>query len=203
MVQEYPVQPPKDMVSKWTTAFETGNASPRQIAHAMYKAGADAQLGKCGEWVKWFVHPESDWVGKFYETMRPRYEAEPDYPEQQNSLLNVLNQLTSQVTNATSLELKVDALYTSVKSTLRILSNVESCSPSLNKPEEDPCMNQGSESLVKVVEEAIARAPYSLEKNEAYAACAAISAVADWLQKRNPAAIGWCDMIREEVGRHG
>ena len=199
MVQEYPVQPPEDLVSEWIAAFETGNAGPRQIAHAMYGAGADAQLGKCGEWVKWFVHPESDWVGKFYETMRPRYKAEPDYPERQNSLLHVLNQLTSQVTSATSLELKVDALYTSVKSTLRTLSGVESRSSPMDKPVEVSDMTRDPESLVSVVEKAIARAPYSLDKNEAYAACAAITAVADWLQKRSPAAIYWCDVIREEV----
>lgn len=178
------MQPPPDLVSKWMTAFETGNASPRQIAHAMYQAGADAQLGKCGEWVKWFVHPESDWGDKFFEAMRPRYKTEPTYPDQQDSLLYVLNQLTSQMVNATSLELKVEALYTSVRSTLRILSDVENCPPSLSEPAGDSSVTQDSESLVKVVEEAIARAPYSLEKNEAYAACAAILAVAKWFRSR-------------------
>ena len=58
--------------------------------------------------------------------------------------------------------------------------------------------DSSSSELIKKVAKAI-----GVISTDQAAACAAIQVVADWLAQRNPAAIGWAEIIREESERHG
>ena len=49
---EHPITPPPELIQRWSEQFEAGR-SLYAMFEDIYKAGADAELEACCEWVDW------------------------------------------------------------------------------------------------------------------------------------------------------
>lgn len=53
MTQQHPITPPPELIQKWSEQFEAGR-SLYAMFEDIYRAGADAELEACCEWIpKW------------------------------------------------------------------------------------------------------------------------------------------------------
>ncbi len=60
MTQQHPITPPPELVQQWEEQFEAGR-SLYAMFEDIYRAGADAELEACCEWIAaypWLDHPE-------------------------------------------------------------------------------------------------------------------------------------------------
>ena len=76
MTQEHPLTPPLELIQKWSEQFEAGR-SLYTMFEDIYRAGADAELEACCEWLD-----REGWSGESRQLRATRRPKPPSLKEQ-------------------------------------------------------------------------------------------------------------------------
>jgi len=93
MTQQHPITPPPELVQRWSEQFEAGR-SLYAMFEDIYRAGADAELEACCEWLgqKVLLQHQSDVVPALRAARRPK---PPSLKEQALDALESVKQRTT------------------------------------------------------------------------------------------------------------
>jgi hypothetical protein len=76
MTQQHPITPPSELIQKWSEQFEAGR-SLYAMFEDIYRAGADAELEACCEWLD-----REGWSGESRQLRATRRPKPPSLKEQ-------------------------------------------------------------------------------------------------------------------------
>ena len=69
---EHPITAPPELIQRWSEQFEAGR-SLYAMFEDIYRAGADAELEACCEWIAdWYGHGCNEVIGNLRTSRRPK-----------------------------------------------------------------------------------------------------------------------------------